>query len=264
MHKLSVFIITKNEEKRIAKVLDSISAIASEVIVVDSGSTDGTEEIVKSYGHKFVYNSWNGYEKQKIFGEAICSHDWILNIDADEPLSPELAGEIYNILKKESPEFNCYRIPIRIVHRISKHNSKFAPTNSPIRLYNKKYASFSAKKVTGLAHDSVFPKDAKEPVGKLKHPVYHMSLISIDQAVEKAHFVSTVQANDLIMKNRIPGRLRIVFELFAAFFKAYILRRYFLFGFDGFVDSAIFAFARFLRLAKAREYYLTKVDTSRE
>lgn len=252
MNKLSVFIITKNEEKRISKAIESVIGLAGEIIIVDSGSTDKTEDIVKSYGCTFIYNEWQGYEKQKIFGESLCTNNWILNIDADEPLSIELKQEIAETLKK--PLYNCYTIPIRIVHRLSTYNSFLSPTNSPIRLYNRDFASFSFKKLTGLAHDSVIPKDTTVKIGQLKHPAYHMSILSIDQAVEKAHFISTVQANDMLLKNRTISNFRIFAELFIAFFKAYVLRRYFLFGFDGFIDSIIFAFSRFLRLAKAREY----------
>jgi hypothetical protein len=88
--------------------------------------------------------------------------------------------------------------------------------------------------------------------------IYHRSGISIEQLVTKANFYSSEQAKDLLSLGRNPSKIRIFTEIFSYFFKTFVIRRYFVFGFDGFVDSMLFAFSRFIRLAKARELFNNK------
>ncbi|MBN8827280.1 MAG: glycosyltransferase family 2 protein [Sphingobacteriia bacterium] len=256
---ISVFIIAKNEEERIGKVINSVIDFVDEVIVIDSGSVDNTVKLSESLGAKVIFNEWQGYEKQKIFGEELCKNNWILNIDADEEVSSKLKLEIINLFEKSEPLIKAYRIPITIVHRFDKEPRLFAPTNSPIRFYHKAFASFSFKQFVGESHDSVIIDPTKvKTIGKFKNKIYHRSLLSIKHAVEKANFVSEAQARDLMAKGRCPSSIRIILEIFTTFFKAYIFRRYFVFGINGFIDSLIFAFARFLRVSKAREMWIEK------
>ena len=255
MASLSAFIITKNEEGRIAKAINSIKDIANEVIVVDSGSTDRTVEIAKSLGATVVFNAWPGYVKQKAFGEGLCKHDWILNIDADEELSIELQNEISHIFESNvENRYKAYAVDVTIIHRFEQKIRKYAPCNTVIRLYNRHHACF-ANVVGTTTHDAVRLNDdvTRRDVYRLNEPVYHYSGASIEQLVNKANFYSGEQANDLFACGRRISNVRIMTEFFGAFLKAFFIRRYFIFGFDGFIDSVIFAFARFLRIAKTRE-----------
>lgn len=141
------------------------------------------------------------------------------------------------------------------MHRNDKSPRIFAPYNKGIRLYNKKTASF-VNTLNSTTHDSVvFNKDVDfaNKIYTLNEAAYHYSGTSIDQLVAKANFYSGEQATDLIKQGKNPSNIRIATEMIWWFFKAFFIRRYFVFGFDGFVDSMIFAFARFLRLAKLRE-----------
>lgn len=95
--KLSVAMITMNEERILAKTLESVKSIADEIVIVDSGSTDRTEEIAKNYGAKFYRESWKGYGPQRNSAIEKASGEWILNIDADEEISPELQRKILEI-----------------------------------------------------------------------------------------------------------------------------------------------------------------------
>ncbi len=257
MKLISAFIITKNEESRIARAINSIKNIADEIIVVDSGSHDKTVEIAESLGAKVLFNEWPGYVEQKIFGEKLCKHQWVLNIDADEELTQDLQLEIKEEFSKNIEDlYKAYRINLIIMHRSDAAPRLFAPSNKFIRLYNKSYASFSNN--SGYTtHDCVALnsefQECRNSVRDLQYAALHYSGTSIDQLVSKANFYSSEQASDLINSGRKITKLRVTVEFFLWFFKAFFIRRYFVFGFDGFVDSMIFAFARFLRLAKARE-----------
>lgn len=253
---ISAFIITKNEESRIARAIKSLQNTAHEIIVIDSGSTDKTVQIAESLGARVIYNEWKGYVAQKIFGEELCEHQWVLNIDADEELSQDLQDEIGYIFAGELQDrYKAYRMNMVIMHRSELKPRWAAPSTSQIRLYNKKYASFGNQK-GATTHDAVLMNAGLGEGGnvyRLNEPVHHYSGMSIEQLVGKANFYSSQQANDLVDGGREISRLRVGAEFFLWFFKAFFARRYWVFGFDGFVDSMIFAFARFLRLAKARE-----------
>jgi glycosyltransferase involved in cell wall biosynthesis len=256
MHLISAFIITKNEESRISKAILSIKDLADEILVIDSGSTDKTVEIAKALGAKVIHNDWPGYAAQKAFGESKCKHKWILNIDADEQITPNLRGEIdFAFRSNLQDKYKAYRINFVIMHRKDKRPRLLAPSNTFIRLYRKDFASF-ANSTSFTTRDAVTLNDGEKERGNVhvfSGPAYHYSGTSIEQLVNKANFYSSEQAKDMVANDRIPSKARVYSEFFIYFFKAYFIRRYFVFGYHGFVDSFIFAFARFLRLAKSRE-----------
>ncbi|MCC8398543.1 MAG: glycosyltransferase family 2 protein [Rickettsia endosymbiont of Labidopullus appendiculatus] len=256
MLKISAFIITKNESARVARAINSVKDIVEELIVVDSGSTDNTVQIARNLGAKVIFNEWDGYVKQKTFGENLCQNDWILNIDADEELSKELQDEIEFIFASNIQDnYLAYRTKIVILHRNDHKVRRFAPYNKCIRLYNRKYSSFSNNSNT-TTHDSVLfnPNiNSENKIYDLNGTIYHRSGTSITQLITKANFYSSEQAEDLVKLGRNPSKIRIATESIFYFLKSFFIRRYWVFGFDGFVDSMIFAFARFIRLAKARE-----------
>lgn len=256
MNNISAFIITKNEANRIKRAIDSVKDICSEVIVVDSGSTDDTVKIAKSLGAKVIHNEWQGYVKQKSYAESICKYDWIINIDADEELSQELQDEIKFIFGSNYQEqYYAYKIKVMILHRKDTEPRYMAPYNTCLRVYNKNYCSF-ANTTGSTTKDSVSFNKGVSTENKIHHlngSAYHRSGTSIEQLVAKANFYSSEQAKDILDAKRKISALRVAFEFPFCFLKAFFKRRYFVFGFDGFVDSMIFAFARFLRMAKARE-----------
>ncbi len=256
MSRISCFIIAKNEEEKIAKAINSVKNIVEEVILIDSGSTDKTIQIAESLGAKIVYNKWPGYLKQKIYGESLCKNDWILNIDADEELTPSLQEEIDLIDQTDLiSNYKAYRINFVILHRNENKPRRFAPANSFIRLYNKKHAAFAFNKGDST-HDDVKLKDVvdvKKDIYLLTCDALHRSGTSIEHLTNKANFYSGEQASAMFKRGRSVSNLRLIFEFPLWVFKAFIIRRYFVFGVDGFVDSMIFAYARFIRLAKLRE-----------
>jgi glycosyltransferase involved in cell wall biosynthesis len=100
---LSVFIIARDEADRITRTLEAVSALSDDIIVIDSGSRDGTVALAKEAGARVIHNEWPGYGQQKRFAEQQCRHNWMLNLDADEVVPPELAGEIAALFAHGDP-----------------------------------------------------------------------------------------------------------------------------------------------------------------
>lgn len=247
---ISVFIIAKDEEDRISNAIQSVVSWVDEVVVIDSGSTDGTVNKAQSLGAKVIFNEWNGYGAQKIFGEGLCKNEWILNIDADEEVSKDLAQEIQTLMTENKLGYYAYYLHIKLITRNRTTPSLFAPRTDAVRLYNKTYSGFRNSTV----HDSVIFRDGYNlQFGKLEGELYHRCFRSLKHAVEKINFYTDMQALDMLVKNKYPSALRIIFEPVLSFLKAYFIRRYCLYGVDGFIESVIYAFNRTLRLAKARE-----------
>ena len=247
---ISIFIITKNEADRLPQTLESIKGLSDDVVVVDSGSTDNTVAVAESFGARVFANEWRGYGPQKCFAEKQCKHHWLLNLDADEALSPQLMEEIQALFARGEPTAACYSLDIRMVLPHQNKPRLFAANNRVKRLYDYRCAGFKDSPV----HDSVVVRDGTTEM--LQHPVYHRSFRGLQHEVEKINHYSTMQAEDMLKRGKRPLAARLIAEPFGAFLKAYFLRRYFAYGVEGFTQSIIYAFARTLRLAKARELFL--------
>ena len=250
---LSVFIITKNEEDRLPRTIASVRELTDDIVVVDSGSTDNTLKVAETMGARAVTRAWTGYGPQKCHAETLCKYPWLLNLDADEELSPELAQEIRDLFARGEPKKTCYALDIRMVLPHEQTPRRFAAHNRVKRLYNYRQAGFKDSPV----HDSVIIRDGSE-AQLLNHCVYHRSFRGLAHEVDKINRYSSMQAEDMLARHISPPAIRILFEPFGAFLKAYFLRRYFAYGVEGFIQSLTYAFARTLRLAKARELWLKK------
>lgn len=246
---LSVFIIAKDEADRIPLTIKSVRDWVDEVIVIDSGSDDDTVEVAESLGAQVIYNEWHGYGPQKVFGESLCRNDWILNLDADEEISDELGNEIRALFAGE-PRCSAYRLRILPIYSFQDKTRKFTAVQKPVRLYRRSRAGFKDSTV----HDSVAVHEG--PTGTLKGMVNHRSFRSLAHHVEKVNGYSSAQAEDLYRRGRYPSGLLIAVIPILAFFKQYLLRREFVNGIDGIIISYMFAFQRFIRLAKTRERFL--------
>ena len=113
---ISAVVITLNEEKRIEPALKSLEGVASEIIIVDAYSNDGTLEIAKRYTRKVFQRKWANFSDQKNFGNSKASYPWILSLDADERLSPELRREIIALKKKEEPQCSGFSMPRQVFY----------------------------------------------------------------------------------------------------------------------------------------------------
>lgn len=248
---LSVFIIAKNEADRIPYTLNSVAGWVDEVHVIDSGSDDDTMKISRELGANAVYNAWPGYGPQKNFGESLCRNKWVINLDADEEVTPELRAEIEALFAQGEPPLKAYSFTRKLMHFIEESGT-YGHTDHPVRLYHIDYAGFKDSTV----HDSVDWKQGKQEVGKLDGVLLHRCFRSYKHMVDKINFYSSMQAEDMFRRGRRPSGLRLVIEPFFTFLKALLVRGYILRGLTGFVESILYAFARTLRLAKTRALYI--------
>lgn len=245
---ISVFIIARNEADRIPIVIRSVRDWVDEVHVIDSGSEDDTVKVCRELGAQVHVRAWTGYGPQKVYGESLCRNDWLLNIDADEEISPALRDEIVALFTA-GPKHSAYRVPILPLYNFQEHAHPLTAHHHPVRLYRKSCAGFKDSTV----HDTVVVHAGS--VGHLRGMVNHRSFRSLTHHVDKVNFYSSAQAEDRFAKGRNPSLLALLLTPPLSFFKSLILRREILNGIDGIVVSYMFAFQRFIRLAKTRERF---------
>lgn len=245
---ISVFIIAKNEADRIGDAIRAVRPFTDDLVVVDSGSTDGTQALAEELGARVVHNPWPGYGLQKRFGEDLCRHGWLLNIDADEVVSPKLAQEIAALFAGGEPPCQAYRMPIVEIFPGESGPHPLAYALRPVRLYRRDYGRYS----DSLVHDRVDLKPGTQ-VGTLKGRIHHRSVRSLGDQIDKLNRYSDQQARDLEIRGVTLPVWRLFLELPAAFLKAYIGRRHFVRGTYGFLTALNYAIARHLRIAKHYE-----------
>jgi glycosyltransferase involved in cell wall biosynthesis len=245
---LSVFIIAKNEADRIGETIRAVRDLTDDLIVIDSGSTDGTQAIAQELGARVIFNEWPGYGPQKRFGEDQCRHPWLLNVDADEVVPPKLAAEIRALFARGEPQRQAYQIGIAEIFPGEAAPHPLAYTLWPVRLYRKDHGRYSPS----LVHDRVDLQPGTK-IGKLKAVIHHRSVRSLGDQLAKLNRYSDQQAVDLEIRRVSIPTWRVFFELPAAFIKAYIGRRHALRGTYGFLTAMNYAISRHLRLAKHYE-----------
>jgi glycosyltransferase involved in cell wall biosynthesis len=245
---LSVFILTKNEVDRVEETISAIRDLTDDLIVIDSGSTDGTQELCERLGARVIYNPWPGYGMQKRFGEEQCRHDWMLNLDADEVVPPDLAAEIKALFVHGEPAKDAYKLRIGELFPGETGVHPWGYTLAPIRLYKRSKGRYSPSTV----HDRVVLGPGVK-VGSLKGIIRHRSVRSLGAEINKLNSYSDQQVDDLDMRGITLPTWRVFFELPAAFLKAYIGRRHFVRGTYGFLTAMNYAISRHIRLAKHYE-----------
>jgi glycosyltransferase involved in cell wall biosynthesis len=242
MMKISIVVLTKNEESNIVRCLKSTLPLSGEIIVVDSLSEDRTVEITKSFTDKIYLNPWPGFAKQREFALTKASHEWILWLDADEDLSQELVLEIQNLdFGKDG-----YYIP-RLVHYLGrwiKHCGWYP--DYTLRLFKKNKGSFTDV----LVHEAF---DLKGETGKLKNPIFHYPYRDIAHHIEKMNVYTTLASQQMHQKGKRASIFSILSHSFFDFIKMYVIRLGFLDGSQGLINSILGSYYVFLKYIKLHE-----------
>lgn len=247
--KLSVYVVTLNEEKRLAKTLKAASEVADEIIVVDSGSIDKTQAIANMYGAKFIYHKWESYCAQKSFAEKQCQNDWVLLLDADEVLSESLIQEI-NQIKTQETDIHAYRVKICNMFPEDDKPRRFAQTFNTIRMYNRQFAHMPAD----LHNKDRIQVRHGIKIGQFTNVIHHYCFLDIEQAVAKYNRHSTELVKAAIAENRSFSKVRLFTEFPRQFLRYYIFKKYCLLGTRGFMQAMVLANFRYLKIAKWFEW----------
>jgi glycosyltransferase involved in cell wall biosynthesis len=244
--KLSAVIVTFNEERNIARAIESLRC-ADEILVVDSGSEDRTLEIARRLGARVIVEPWRGYAAQKNFAASQASHDWILSLDADEAVNEELEGEILALKLCPEPPFRAYTMPrlAQYCGRWILHGGWYP--DRKIRIYHRAFGEWTGSYV----HESV---KTKEPVGQLNGNLLHFTCDSLSQHVRTVDKYTTLAARELAIRNRPIPWSRLTLDPAWTIFRTYVLRRGFLDGPQGVAIAWMAGVYTFLKYAKAREF----------
>ena len=245
---LSAVLITRNAAAVLAPCLESL-AFADEIVVVDSGSSDGTAEIARRYGARLVQKEWLGFGQQKQYAVDQARHDWVLCLDADETVSPQLAASIQAALA--APVSPVYRMPRRnrFLGRWLSHGEGY-PDWSP-RLFNRMNARWS----DDLVHEKVLY--AVTP-GTLQGDLLHDSSDDLTAYLERQNRYTTLAARQAYELGRSAGFFHILMSPVVRFFKFYVFRLGFLDGMPGLLHISIGCMNSYLKYAKLIE--LRKAD----
>jgi len=243
MTKLSATIVTLNEERKIARTMESLRC-CDEIVVLDSGSTDRTCAIARSLKARVIEEPWRGYAAQKNRAAECASNDWILSLDADETLTEELEGEIL-LLKQEGFERDAYRMPrmAQYLGRWIRHGGWYP--DRKIRLYDRRKATW----LGDFVHESVAVQGT---TGELRGALHHFTCDSLSEHLQTLDRYTTLAAAELRANGRTPGLARMLFDPAWTFLRTYLLRRGFLDGFPGLAIAYCAALYTFLKYAKAR------------
>lgn len=221
MTTLAVIVITKNEAHNIQACLQSVS-FADQIVVLDSGSTDGTADLAESMGAQLSQSTgWPGFGIQKNRALALASCDWVLSIDADERVTPELQAEIKSVLN--NPQFDVYNFP-----RLSSYCGQYMRHSGwypdrITRLFKRGSASFS----NDLVHEKLITGQA---VGRLQAYLLHDSFHDFEAVLDKVNRYSTAGAQHLSRQGKKASVRQAFGHGLWAFFRTYVLRLGFLDG----------------------------------
>src|ERR1035441_1756342 len=214
--KITATIITLNEERNVARAVESLRC-SDEILIVDSGSTDRTVELAEKLGVRVLEAGWLGYAAQKNWAAERATHEWILSLDADEALSEALEAEIWN-LKKSGPQCDAYTMP-RLARYLGRwiYHSGWYPDRK-VRLYHRD----KAKWVGDFVHESV---QAHGHVGHLQSNILHFTCESLSEHVKTMDRYTTLAAQELAARKVKIPLSKLVAAPAAAFVKTYFFQR---------------------------------------
>lgn len=246
MNGISVTIITRNEEKNILRCLESVKPIAGEIVVVDSLSGDHTADICRSFGCRVFLREFDGYGSQKQFAVDQSQHDWVLSIDADEVLSPELQQEILHLFNSGGPLADGYFLPrsLCFMGRVMKYSG--VSKELILRLFNRKKGVFTRVPV----HERI---EVQGKTDNLKGKILHYSYRDISHHLDKINGYTSHAAQGYLEKGRSFSKSWVALKFPVSFITFYLFKGGFLDGYPGFMWSFFAAVYGSVKIAKTIE-----------
>lgn len=245
MDPVSVIVITRDEERNIRECLESVRW-ASEIVVVDAGSTDKTMEIARSFTKKVYERPWEGYGEAKNFALLQCTNQWVLWLDADERVSPRLRADIQASVKRNDPVVAGYSMP-RMAFFLGKwiKHCGWYP-GRVVRLFRASAAKFTTSKV----HEQVI---VQGKVLELAGDIYHFTDPDLKHYFTKFNKYTTLAAEEAVRQGKRSNVLDLLGRPVWSFIKMYIIKRGFLDGLQGFILCVVSALYVFVKYAKIWE-----------
>ncbi len=239
----SIAIVTKNEESNIKDALESVKD-AAEIIIIDSFSTDKTVEICKNYTEKVFIKEWQGYAKQKQMAVDLAGCQWVLVLDADERVTPELKTEIIEAIKGD--RHNGFYIPRKnhFIGRWIKYSGWWP--DYTLRLFKKDLGRFEEREV----HEKVAVKGS---VAYLKNPLAHYTYTSIADYIKRMDVYSLLASKELRKGGFRATLPDLLFRPGFTFIKMFFFRLGFLDGMHGLILAVLYSYYTFLKYAKTWE-----------
>lgn len=248
--RISVVILTKNEEENISDCLESVYGWADEIIVVDDESEDNTLEIAKKYTEKVFIRKWDIEGRQRNWAVSKAKNDWVLMIDADERVTEELKKEIEEILSKNNKKIVAYWIPQRAY--LGNKWLRYGGWDAPhIKFYNKNHLKW--KEVPeDVVHCGI--EITKGFLGAtLKNPLIHYNYKNIEDFIDKVNRQSTLEAVKWYLKGRRISLIHGLWKALDRFWRRYVRKKGYKDGFYGFVAAFLSGFYQFVAYSKLRE-----------
>lgn len=241
---LSAVIITKDEATRIAATVKALQW-CNEIVVVDSGSRDDTVTICKQLGCQVHHHDFENYGRQKHYAVSLAKNNWVLVVDADEIVTPELAAEITRLLRTGKPAHNGYKIKISLVFlgRLLRFGGEYNMSHT--RLFNKQYGQYNSEEV----HEDVI---VEGPTPLLQHRMLHYSYENLHDYFEKFNRYTTLAAEQMKHK-KAKSRFLIYIKFPVTFIQVYFFKGLVLDGYPGFIWALLGSLYPVVKYAKQRE-----------
>ncbi len=244
--KVSVCLITLNEERNLPRCLRSAAELADEIVVLDSGSRDGTEAVAREFGARWHHQPWQGFVAQKNAVLALASHPWILSLDADEEVSDPLRGELRELRRTEPPpEASGYSMPRCVLYegRWIRHGDWYP--DRLVRLFRRERARFAGGKV----HERL---EVQGSVLPLRGELNHYSYSSAEDHRTRCRHYARLWAESKFAEGRGVLPLAPAFHAAFRWLRGYVLRRGFLDGSQGWRIAGFCAWETYLKYRHLR------------
>lgn len=244
---LSAVIITVNQEKKIEKTIEALKTITDDIVVVDSGSIDLTRKVARAAGATVIEHPWAGYSAQKNFGNAWAKHDWVLSVDDDEVISPELAKNI-QVAFASLADYDAFDLPFRTV--FCGKLIRFGGWNpeSHVRIFNKTKIQWN----TDAVHEGLTLR-SEHRIKKLEGYVYHYTVDTPAQFVSKTDRYSTLFAEKGIKLGKKATFIKVYLSPIFRFVVEYVIKLGFLDGYYGWLiakENARYTYLKYQKLAQ--------------